>query len=154
MQVSFTPAEIAAIVRPGATRGSTAETVRGLAALADAAPGDLTFLGNPKYKSEVAATGASVVLLPADFPGEPKANQLFLFVENPSSALALVCARIEQAFWPRPAPGVHPTAHVATGARIAATAIVGPFCVIEAGAVVGERVHLQAQVFVGRDAQI
>ena len=152
MQVSFTAAEIAAITQPQATRGTTGETVRGLAALADAAAGDLSFLGNPKYKSAVAATHASVVLLPADFVGEPAPGQLYLLVENPSVALARVCARIEQSLWPKPAPGVHPTASVAAGARVAATATVGPLCVVEAGAVIGERAHVQAQVFVGRNA--
>ena len=154
MQVSFTSAEIAAIVRIKATRGSTGDTIRGLAALGDAGPGDLSFLGNPKYKSEVAATRASIVLLPADFPGDPKDNQLFLLVDNPSVALALVCARIEQALWPKPAPGIHPAACIAHGARIAATATVGPLCVVEAGALIGERVHLQAQVFVGQNARV
>lgn len=154
MQVSFTSTEIVAITEPKAIRGATTETVRGLAALADAGPGDLAFLGNAKYKLQVAATRASIVLLPADFVGEPQTGQLFLLVENPSVALARVCARIEQALWPKPAPGVHPSAVVAAGAKIAASATVGPLCVVEAGAVVGERAHLQAQVFVGRGARI
>ena len=154
MQVSFSPADIIAIAQPKTTRGSTGETIRGLAALADAGAGDLSFLGNPKYKPEVAETRASVVLLPADFAGEPKAGQLFLLVENPSVAFARVCARIEQALWPKPAPGVHSTAHVAAGARISATATVGPLCVVEADAVIGDRAHLQAQVFIGRAARV
>ncbi|MEO6245779.1 MAG: LpxD N-terminal domain-containing protein, partial [Opitutaceae bacterium] len=154
MQVSFTAADIVAIAQPKSTRGATTETVRGLAALGDAAAGDLTFLGNPKYKAAVAGTRASVVLLPVDFAGEPAPGQLFLLVENPSMALARVCARIEQSLWPKPAPGVHPSASVASGARVAATATVGPLCVVEAGAVLGERVHVQAQVFVGRNASI
>ncbi len=154
MQVSFTPADIAALVQPKATRGTTTETVRRLASLTEAAPGDLAFLGNAKYKSQVAATRASVVLLPDDFAGEPQPGQIFLLVENPSVALARICARIEQSLWPKPAPGVHASAVVGAGAKIAATATIGPLCVVEAGAVVGERVHLQAQVFVGRDARI
>ncbi len=154
MEVSFTPAEIMAIVQPQSTRGATTETIRGLAALDTAAAGDLSFLGNPKYKAQVASTRASIVLLPLDFPAEPAANQLFLFVKNPSVALAQLCGRIEQLLWPKPAPGVHPTASVAPGARVAASATVGPLCVIEAGAVIGERTHLQAQVFVGRDVRI
>ena len=154
MQVSFTSKDIAVITEPKATRGATSETVRGLASLTEAGPGDLAFLGNAKYKSQVAATRASVVLLPADFVGEPPTGQLFLLVDNPSVALARVCARIEQSLWPKPAPGVHPSAVVAPGAKIAATATVGPLCVVESGAMVGERVHLQAQVFVGRGAQI
>ena len=154
MQVSFTAADLAAITQPKSIRGSTIETIRGLAALADAGAGDLTFLGNPKYKSAVAGTRASVVLLPTDFIGEPAPGQLFLLVDNPSVALARVCARIEQSLWPKPAPGVHPSASVAAGARIAATATIGPLCVIEAGAVIGERAHVQAQVFVGRNAVV
>ncbi|MEO6875733.1 MAG: UDP-3-O-(3-hydroxymyristoyl)glucosamine N-acyltransferase [Opitutaceae bacterium] len=154
MQVSFTATELQAITQPKQVRGATAESVRGIAALGTAGPGELSFLGNSKYRSEVAITRASVVLLPADYVGLPAANQLFLLVENPSVALARVCARIEQQLWPRPAAGVHPSAQVAPGAIVAATATVGPLCVIEAGAVIGERSHLQAQVFVGREARI
>ncbi len=154
MQVSFTPADIAALTSPQSTRGATVEPIRGLAALADAGPGDLSFLGNPKYKAEVATTRASLVLLPADFVGEPQPGQLFFLVENPSVALAHICARIEQSLWPKPAPGIHPSAVVAASAKIAATVTVGPLCVVEADAIVGERTHLQAQVFVGRAARL
>lgn len=154
MQVSFTASDIAAIVQPKATRGSTSEIIRGLAGLGEAAPGDLSFLGNAKYKGAVAGSRASVVLLPPEFPGEPQANQLFLLVDNPSVALARICARIEQTLWPKPAPGIHPSAAIAPGAKVAASATIGPLCVVEADAVVGERAHLQAQVFIGRNAVV
>jgi UDP-3-O-[3-hydroxymyristoyl] glucosamine N-acyltransferase len=152
MHVTFSAAEISAIVQPRAIRGATAETVRGIAALEAAGPGDLTFLSNPKYRAQVAQTRASVILLPLDFVGEPAPGQMFLLVEKPSVALARLCSRIEQALWPKPAPGVHPTAFVAPGARVAASATIGPLCVVEGEAELGERVHLQAQVFVGRGA--
>jgi UDP-3-O-[3-hydroxymyristoyl] glucosamine N-acyltransferase len=156
MQVSFTPAAIAEIVRPLAVRGSTSETIRGLAALGEAAPGDLSFLGNAKYKLEVARTRASVVLLPKDFSAEqqPQAGQQFLLVDNPSVALAQLCARIEQSLWPKPAPGVHPSAVIAPDAVVSPAATIGALCVVESGAVIGERAHLQAQVFIGRNAAV
>ncbi len=154
MQIALSAAEIADIVHPLSTKGATSVTVRGLASLATAQVGELAFLGNAKYGSEVAATAASVVLLPLGYAGEPGVNQLFLLVQNPSLALARVCARLEQALWPRPAPGVHASAVVAPGARVAASATVGPLCVVEEGAVVGERTHLQAQVFLGRNARV
>lgn len=152
MQVSFTPPELLAITQPKETRGATTESVRGIAALSTAEKGDLTFLGNPKYRGEVGATRASVVLLPTNYDGQPQPNQLFLLVDNPSAALARLCARIEQSLWPKPTPGIHPSAHVAKGAKVAVSATIGPFCMVEEGAVVGERSHLQAQVFVGRGA--
>ena len=130
------------------------QAIRGIAALAEAGPGDLSFLGNPRYKTEVAITRASVVLLPADHAGDPAPDQLFLLVDNPSVALARICARLEQRLWPRPAAGIHPSAVVASTARVAPSATVGPLCVIEDGAVVGERAHLQAQVFVGHGASV
>lgn len=154
MQLSFTPDEVAAIVQSRAARGATTATIRGIAALGTARPGDLSFLGNPKYRTEVAGTQASLVLVPPDYEGDPAADQLFLVVDQPSVALARLCARIEQVTRPPPPPGVHPTALVAPGAHVAATASLGPFCVIEDGVRIGERAHLQAAVFVGREAVI
>ena len=135
-------------------QGETIDGVRGIAALSAATPGDLSFLGNPKYKPDVAKTRASLVLVPVDYVGEPQANQVFIFVENPSAALALFCARIEQILWPKPVPGVHPSACVAPGVVVPSTATIGPLCVVEAEARIGARAHLQAQVFIGRGATV
>jgi UDP-3-O-[3-hydroxymyristoyl] glucosamine N-acyltransferase len=154
MQIAFTTEEIAAIVRPRRTAGGGAEKIRGIASLAAAGPGDVAFLESAKYRPEVPKTGASLVLLPADYAGEPRAGQVFLFVDDPSVALARLCDRLEQALWPKPEPGVHPSASVAPDAVIAATATVGPLCVVEAGARVGAGSHLQAQVFLGRGAVV
>ncbi len=154
MKLVFTPEEIIAIVEPRAQRGSTRQSVRGLSALGSAQPGDLSFLGNAKYKAEVASTRASVVLVPAEYEGEPTADQLLLVVENPSVGIARICARLEQQLWPRPAAGIHASAVIAPTARIAASATIGPLCVVEDGAVIGERTHLQAQVFIGRNAAV
>ncbi len=154
MEFAFIPEEIIAIVEPRAVRGATSQRITGLAALAVARPGDLSFLGNPRYKAEVAESGASIVLLPVDYEGEPRPDQLFLHLDKPSLGLARICARIEQSLWPRPAPGIHASAVVESGAIVAASATVGPLCVVESGAVIGERVHLEAQVFVGHGARI
>jgi UDP-3-O-[3-hydroxymyristoyl] glucosamine N-acyltransferase len=154
MTFSYSAADLIALLVPRATRGATSAPVRQIAALRDAQPGDLTFLGNPKYKPEVAATRASVVLLPADHPGEPPADQLWLLVDHPSAALATLCARLEAALWPRPAAGVHPSAIIDPAARIHPEASIGPLCVIEAETEVGPRTVLQAQVFLGRAAKV
>ena len=154
MHIELTLEQIAAIVEPRKTLGATNARINGIAALTSAEVGDLSFLGNFKYKNEVAETRASVVLLPPDFAGEPHPNQLFLLVENPSVALAKICLRLEQSLWPKAVAGIHATAFIAPDARVAASATVGPLCVVESGAKVGERVNLQAQVFVGRGAEI
>ncbi len=154
MQVLFSPAQIAEIVKPKSALGDTAESIRSIASLEDARPGDLSFLGNPKYKGQVAGSKASLILVPGDYEGAPQPGQQYLWVDNPSAALSLVCARVEQILWPKPEPGIHPSAVVSAKARIATSASIGPLCVVEDGAEVGERTHLQAQVFVGREARI
>ena len=154
MQVAYTPAEIAAITGAQRTAGTTTRKIGDIASLVAAHAGDLSFLGNAKYRAQVAESKASVLLLPADYTGEPRAEQVFLYVENPSVALAKVCARIEQTLWPKPSPGIHPSAVVAPTASIAATAHIGPLCVIEEGVSVGAGSVLQASVFVGRGARI
>ena len=154
MQVAYTPEELAAIVDARRTVGTADRKVTDIASLSTARAGDLSFLGNAKYRAQVASSEATVLLLPSDYAGEPRAGQVFLYVENPSVALARLCARIEQTLWPKPAPGVHPSAVVAPGAQVAATAHVGPLCVVEAGARIGAGSVLQASVFVGRDAVV
>lgn len=153
MTLALSAAELIALLSPRSTRGQTSVPLRTIAALKDAQPGDLSFLGNPKYKPEVAVTRASVVLLPADFEGEPATGQLFLLVDNPSAALATLCARLESALWPRPAAGIHPSAVISPSATIDPSATIGPLCVIEDEAVIGPRTVLQAQVFIGRAAR-
>ena len=154
MQVAYTPAEIAAIVGATSTAGTTTRKIGDIASLSSARAGDLSFLGNAKYRSQVPESQATALLLPADYEGEPRAGQVFLYVDNPSIALARVCARIEQSLWPKPAPGVHPSAVVAATATVDPTAHVGPLCVVEDGARIGAGSVLQASVFLGRDARI
>jgi UDP-3-O-[3-hydroxymyristoyl] glucosamine N-acyltransferase len=154
MQVAYTPAEIAVIVGAQRITGGTSRTIGDIASLAQAVPGDLSFLGNAKYKAQVPECGASAILVPLDYAGEPRPDQVYLYVANPSVALALVCARIEQLLWPKPPSGIHPSAVVAPTAKIAPSAYVGPLCVIEAGVTIGAGSVVQASVFVGMDAQI
>jgi UDP-3-O-[3-hydroxymyristoyl] glucosamine N-acyltransferase len=154
MQISFSLSEIAALCGPTRIEGATTETVRGIASLSQAAPGDLSFLGNAKYRSAVSTTRASVVLVPDDHAGSPSANQAFLHVANPSLALGKLCRSLEARLWPRPAPGIHPTAIVDPAARIADSVSLGPWCVVEAGATIGANTWIEAGAFIGRNVSI
>ncbi len=154
MTLAYSTAELQAILAPVAVRGVTSVVITGIAALKDAGPGELSFLGNPKYKPEVASSRASLVLLPADYVGEPSPGQVFFLVENPSASLASLCARLEQTLWPRPTAGSHPSAVIDPAARIDPSACIGPLCVIEAHAVIGPRSIIGAQAFIGRGARI
>ena len=154
MQFAFTLEEILEILAEGQTEGNTEEKVVGIASLLEARPGDLSFLGNRKYRKEVARTNASVVLLPEDFKGLPRENQVYLRIPDPSIALARICERVEKDSWHRPASGIHATAAVDASAVIDPRAVIGPLCVVEAGAKIGPGTVLEGHVFIGREAHL
>ena len=125
----------------------------GIASLSEAVEGDLSFLRNSKYLKAVAASSASVLLLPKDYPEAPRKGQLYIKLENPSYALALLCRDIEKTLGPPVVPGVHPTAFIGDGAIVSSSACVGPFCCIGKGAIVGAST-LEAHVCIGHHAKI
>ncbi|OGD20690.1 MAG: UDP-3-O-(3-hydroxymyristoyl)glucosamine N-acyltransferase [Candidatus Aminicenantes bacterium RBG_16_63_16] len=107
--------------------------VRGVASLEDARPGDLVFLGRPKYRRLLEGTKASAVIVPPDesFRGLP-----VLIAEDPH--LAFVRA-VELFFEPyRPEPGIHPTALVSGSAEISGGVSIGAFSVIGDKVRIGE----------------
>jgi UDP-3-O-[3-hydroxymyristoyl] glucosamine N-acyltransferase len=134
--------------------GGTNLEVSGISTLSEAAPGDLTFLGNKKYKSEVADTKASVVLIPKDYEGKPSHNQAYVIVDNPSLSLALICREIECRLWPKPDPSIDKSAFIAANAKIGNGVFIGAGCVIDEGAVIGDSSVIQAQSYVGKGAII
>ncbi|HAV12433.1 MAG TPA: UDP-3-O-(3-hydroxymyristoyl)glucosamine N-acyltransferase, partial [Opitutae bacterium] len=154
MAFAYTPQRILQIVGETADCvGAYDDAIVGISSLSEAIAGDLSFLGNPKYRPEVEASKASVLLLPKDYEGSPKQGQLFIKLENPSFALALICRDIENTLNPKPEPGIHASAVVHPDAVVSPLASVGPLCVIGQGAKIGAAV-LEAHVSVGRYARI
>ncbi len=157
MRLAFTIDQLARLTEAGAIEGDAAgrtRSISGIAALADAGPEDLSFLGNARYTAELTASRAGVVLVAKDHVGLPKAGQVFLRVDRPSYALGLVCAAVEASLWPRPAPGIHASASIDPTAVIDATATIGPGCTVLAGARVGARTVLEAQCHLGVQATV
>lgn len=144
--------------------------IAGVATLAHAGAGQLGFLANPRYRSELMHTRASAVVLHETDAGA--APVACLIAADPYAAFARIAALYDPRV--RPATGIHPTAaidpsasidpgasigaFVSIGPRssIAAGAIVGPGCVIgedcvvEAGCELVARVTLVCRVRLGR----
>ena len=124
--------------------------IRRIATLENAGPGDLSFVSHAKYLRQLSETRASAVILAR---GQRAATKLpRILCDDPYAYYA----RAAQLLNPeaRPAPGIHPQAAVETGAEIAASATVGPFCHVARGARLGERVVLGPGCAIGEDAQI
>lgn len=154
MAIALTTSQLIALTGATLVEGERHGPIRALASLAEAGPDDLSFLGNTKYAAEVPTSKAGAILVPKDYVGQPSAGQIFLRVERPSYALALVCTALEAQLWPKPAAGVHASAIVAPSAVLDPSVHIGPLCVIGAGAHIGAGVVLEAHCHIGTQATV
>lgn len=123
--------------------------IDGLAPIDNAAPGMLTFLANPRYRTHLSTTRAAAVILAKDDPdvGIPS-------LRAPDPYLAFAHA-VELFYEPPPLPqGIHPTAVIATNAAIGAGARIGPHCVVGENSRIGANACLDAHVVIYPQVQI
>lgn len=110
-------------------------TITGVAPLADATDGQISFLANPKYVSELASTRATAVLVGPELAIE---SPRWIRVDNPYFAMARVVARY---FDQKPMPrGISPHASIASSARLGRNVAVGAFTSIGEQVVIGDNV--------------
>ena len=154
MEIAYTLEHLIEIAEDPSVEGHTDFEITGIASLSEAEPGDLSFLGNRKYKQQVPGCKGSVLLLPRDYKGEPKEGQVYVRTKDPSYVLSKIAHELEARFWAKPTSEIHPAAVVDESAVVAKTAYIGPGCVISADAVIGHRVYLQANSYIGRKVTI
>jgi UDP-3-O-[3-hydroxymyristoyl] glucosamine N-acyltransferase len=121
--------------------GNPSAKITRVAGIEDATPGDLAFVANPKYASLARTTQATAVLVEPDFPEIPAAT---LRLKNPYLAFA----RAIELFYQPPtyAPGIHPTAAIASTARIGANAHIDAYAVVGDHVVLGDNAILLPHV--------
>jgi UDP-3-O-[3-hydroxymyristoyl] glucosamine N-acyltransferase len=129
-----------------------AQLIRGVAPIDRAAPGDLTFLDNPRYVAELAKTRASAVLLHPRYKARAPSGCVALATSQPYRAFTEVLLRLFPGA-SRPVStfgeiGISPRASVHPAARLEAGVVVDP------GAVIGPGAQIGAHTFVGANAVI
>lgn len=119
----------------------------GVAPLQAASADRLSFLDNRRYLPLLAQTRAGAVIVAPAFADKVPAGTIALVTSDPY----LAWARAASLFHPRPQarPGIHPTALVADGAVVDASAEIGPFCMVGPGAEIGPGCILSSHVSVG-----
>ncbi len=130
--------------------GDPGETVQGVAALAAAGPGQLTFCTGARYRRELAAARATAVVLPPELAAEcPVAA---LVAARPYASYARIAALLNPP--PRVVAGRDSSARIAEGASVAASAWVGPYAIVAAGATVGKRCSIGAHCVIEEGARL
>jgi UDP-3-O-[3-hydroxymyristoyl] glucosamine N-acyltransferase len=117
-------------------------------------PAAISFLSNPKYRAQLASTGAACVIVSPAVRDEAVARGAAIVTDDPYLYFARLTQWWAQRVRPRPAPGVHPSAVVDATAVLGQGVSIGPLAVIEAGAVLGDDVIIGPHCVVGARARI
>ncbi len=130
--------------------GDPGQSVHGVAALASATPGTLTFCAGAKHRQALAGTRASAVVLPREMLADcPVAA---LVSPRPYASYARIAALLHPVVQVR--PGVAPGAQIDGSATVAASAWIGPNAVIAAGTTIGERCSIGPNCVIEEGARL
>ncbi len=130
--------------------GDSSVAIHGVATLAHAGPGQLTFLANPRYRAQLADSRAAIVVLRAD--DAEAAPGTALVAKDPYTTFAKISALFDSV--PLREPGIHPSAAIDPTAQVAASAHIGPHVCIGARSVVGENCIVGASSIIGEDCAL
>lgn len=112
--------------------GDASTVISSLAPLATAVEGQLTFLGDSKYRSQLSSTKASAVILSSEDAAQCPTACLVL--DEPAKAFAIIAVQFSRKITQK--AGIHISAVVADTATIDKTTSIGP------NVVIGERVQI------------
>ncbi|MBQ7667275.1 MAG: UDP-3-O-(3-hydroxymyristoyl)glucosamine N-acyltransferase [Kiritimatiellae bacterium] len=150
----MTVSELAALVGGRIEGGAPGAAVRGVASLHDAVEGDVSFLANPKYATQVAQTKATAVFVAEDAAvSPPEAGGALVRVPSPDGAFAKAVPLFTV---PPPVrePGIHASAVVDPAAKIGRGVHIGPLCWVGPNAEIGDGTVLEAHVVIADGASI
>ena len=119
----------------------------GIAPLQTAGPDALSFLDNRRYLRLLKDSRAGAVIVHPDMAAHVPADTVAIVTREPYLGWARAAALFHPA--PPAMPGIHPTAVIATGARIDAAAEIGPHAVIGADAEIGAGCRIGANAVIG-----
>jgi UDP-3-O-[3-hydroxymyristoyl] glucosamine N-acyltransferase len=140
----------------GQLMGDPNAEVFGIAPLDGAGASHITFLSNPKLRTQAAQTqAAALILSAADSAAIGAAYKgARIITDNPYTYFAKAAQLFAQQSAIPAVPGIHPSACVDPAAKVAASATIGPHVVVEADAVIGEQCLIDAGCFIGRGAKL
>jgi UDP-3-O-[3-hydroxymyristoyl] glucosamine N-acyltransferase len=153
------PQALAAIASAAAGTAPAIEKIfAGVAPLQSAQSDEVSFLDNRRYAAALEQTMAGAVIVHPQMQSRVPCSAIAIVTMSPYEGWARVASLFHPA--PPPRPGIHPAALVDRTAQVDASAEVGAYTVIEAGADIGPGcrigsfVSIGSGVTIGRDCRI
>lgn len=134
--------------------GAQDQVIRRIAPLESADAGSISFLSNPKYLAQLAASQAACVIVAPAQQQQAQARGACIVVASPYLYFARLTQLWKQIHAPSGAGGIHPSAIVHPEAQVHPTATIGPLCVLERGAVVGADTVLKSRITISEDCEV
>ncbi|WP_428825204.1 UDP-3-O-(3-hydroxymyristoyl)glucosamine N-acyltransferase [Azonexus sp. IMCC34842] len=145
--VALSLADIAARLG-GDVLGDSQTLIFQVATLASAGDGEIGFLANLKYKSQLQTTKAAAVIVSPDFADAVALPRIV--TANPYAYYARLASLLNPP--QAAAPGVHPSAHC--GSPVPASASIGPHASIGSDVLLGEGVVIHAGCVLGDGVKV
>lgn len=147
--MNYTLAEIANKIG-ASVHGDEQSEITGISTLNNANTGDIAFLANSKYSTQLAETKASAVIISKNDLNNCQTNALVM--DNPYAGFALVAQLLDNT--PRSSHNIHPSAIIDKTVEIGENVTIGANTVIEAGAILADNVSIGAGCFIGQGVDI
>ncbi|MBN2281527.1 MAG: UDP-3-O-(3-hydroxymyristoyl)glucosamine N-acyltransferase [Candidatus Marinimicrobia bacterium] len=147
--MTFTLKELSELVG-GELLGDPRAGIKDVAEIQNAMPGEITFLGNDKYRKFIKTTEAEAIIVHKDFDGEYKN---LIKVDNVNLAFSLCLSKLRPQI-PKNPPSIHKTAIVAKTAILGNDIFIGPHVVIEDHAVIENGASIYANCYVGHSGRV
>ncbi len=141
-----------AVLLQGTIVGNPAVEVDKFAKIEEAQSGALSFLANPKYEEFAYQTGASVLLVNADFEPVQPISATLIKVKDAYSSLAFLLDTFGKMAARK--TGISKMAAIADKAVIGEKVYIGDFVVISNNVQIGNDVSIEAQCFIGENVSI
>jgi len=138
----------------GELHGDPDVSLTGLAPLDSASASELSFLSNPRYQSQLAASKAACVIVSPSFRQAALARGAAIETDDPYLYFARVTQLWKAQHVPPSGLRIHPSAVIDPLAQIDPTARIGPLCVIERGVRIGAHTELKSRVTVHENCSI
>lgn len=134
----------------GDIKGDDSAEISSVATLESAKQGQLSFLSNSRYRSQLQSTQATAVLLSADLADEFDGNAVL--VKDPYVAFARVAQWLDTT--PKAADDIHPSAQIDSTAKLGEGACIGANAVIGKDVILGNNVEIGAGTVIGQESII